>query len=362
MSVGYQAVGWNRQKRRYDMTLVGAVVLYLGAFVGLGFALHPEATVETLLIRAFGTGALVSLHIVLCIGPLCRLDRRFLPLLYNRRHLGVVTFVLGLAHGGLALLQFHAFGVVDPLVSLFSSDGSLGVPASFPFQPLGFAALVILFLMAATSHDFWLHNLGAPVWKALHMGVYLAYALVVMHVALGVLQQEPSPLFVGALGLGMVLVLGLHGFASRREAPADREHGGHTSDDGFIEVCTVDEIPEDRARVVCVGGERVAVYRWDGKVSAISSVCQHQNGPLGEGRVIDGCITCPWHGYQYLPETGASPPPFEESVPTFGVRLEGRGVWIDPRPHPPGTRIDPARIGGNSHGASEEVGGNDGQV
>jgi len=34
------------------------------------------------------------LHIILSIGPLCRLDSRFLPLLYNRRHLGVTMFLL----------------------------------------------------------------------------------------------------------------------------------------------------------------------------------------------------------------------------------------------------------------------------
>ena len=63
-----------------------------------------------------------------------------------------------------------------------------------PFQPFGLAALIILFLMAATSHDFWLHNLTAPVWKTLHMGVYVAYALIVLHVIFGVLQGETSPL------------------------------------------------------------------------------------------------------------------------------------------------------------------------
>jgi hypothetical protein len=36
------------------------------------------------------------LTIILSIGPLCRLDRRFLPLLYNRRHFGVLK-ALGLA-------------------------------------------------------------------------------------------------------------------------------------------------------------------------------------------------------------------------------------------------------------------------
>jgi len=40
--------------------------------------IHPNATAETLLIRGFGTAALLLLHVILCIGPLCRLDRRFL--------------------------------------------------------------------------------------------------------------------------------------------------------------------------------------------------------------------------------------------------------------------------------------------
>src|ERR1051325_10033623 len=167
MSVSYQAVGWNRTKKVYDSILAGGVLLYLGIFVGIGSVVHPNATAETLLIRGLGTAALLLLHVILCIGPLCRLDRRFLPLLYNRRHLGVTMFVLGLAHGTFSLFQFHALGNLNPLVSLFVSNTRYTSVPDFPFQALGFVALLILFLMAATSHDFWLHNLTAPVWKRL---------------------------------------------------------------------------------------------------------------------------------------------------------------------------------------------------
>ena len=78
MSVQYQAVGWNRQKRIYDTILAAGVVLYLAIVVGLGAWIHPNATAETLLIRGFGTLALLLLHVILCIGPLSRLNRRFL--------------------------------------------------------------------------------------------------------------------------------------------------------------------------------------------------------------------------------------------------------------------------------------------
>src|ERR687887_646723 len=189
MSIQYGAISWNRQKKIYDLVLISLLSLYLALFVGVGVWLYPTATAETLLIRAFGTAAFLLLHIVLCIGPLARLDRRLLPLLYNRRHLGVTTFLMGLAHGGFALFQFHALGNVNPLVSLFISNPRYSSVAEFPFQALGFFALVILFLMAATSHDFWLRNLSAPTWKRLHMMVYIAYALLVAHVALGALQS-----------------------------------------------------------------------------------------------------------------------------------------------------------------------------
>ena len=210
MSASYVAVGWSPGKKRYDAVLMGGAAFYLALFVGVGLWRRPEITAETLLIRALGTLALTLLHVVLAIGPLARLDRRFLPLLWNRRHLGVTMFLFALAHGAFALFQFHAVGDRNPLVSLLTSNTRWESLAQFPFQQLGAAALLILFLMAATSHDFWLTNLTAPVWKALHMAVYLAYALLVAHVALGVLQDATSALPAALLGAGLATLIALH--------------------------------------------------------------------------------------------------------------------------------------------------------
>ena len=341
MSLGYQAVSWNPQKRGYDRLLAGSAILYLLVFAGLGAVIHPNATIETLLIRGLGTLALLLLHVILAIGPLCRLSPRFLPLLYNRRHLGVTMFLAALVHGVFSTVQFHALGDVNPLVSLLLSNTRFQSLSQFPFQVLGLVALLILFLMAATSHDFWLHNLSAPVWKRLHMLVYAAYALLIAHVTLGALQSETSPLLGAVLGAGMVTIVGLHVAAGQKERPADEPAAPATD---FVEVCDVEQIPEKRAKIVCISGERVAVFRYDGKISAIGNVCRHQGGPLGEGRITDGCVTCPWHGYQYLPESGASPPPFTEKVPSFRTRVIGNKVFVDPTPLPPGTAVEPARI------------------
>jgi len=199
---------------------------------------------------------------------------------------------------------------------------------------------VILVLMAATSHDFWLHTLTAPVWKALHMAVYGAYALIVLHVAFGALQSERHAGLAALLTVGVCWVVGLQIMA------ATTEHGRDAGRTGtpWVDVGAAADIPDTRAITACVAGERVAVFRHGDRLSAVSSVCQHQNGPLGEGKIVHGCIVCPWHGYEYEPETGASPAPFTEKIPTFSVRVEAGRVLVDPHPHPPGTYLEPARI------------------
>ncbi|CAN5422240.1 hypothetical protein BH23VER1_BH23VER1_11440 [soil metagenome] len=334
MSIRYKAVTWNRQKKVYDTVLAASVALFLAVFLAFTFIRIPTVTAEIALIRAFGTAAILLLHVILVTGPLARIDPRFLPLLYNRRHMGVTCFLLALAHAALVVATYHAGGNLNPILSIFA-DGDIGDPQRFPFQAFGFAALFVLFLMAATSHDFWLANLTAPVWKSLHMAVYLAYACLVVHVAFGALQAERSTLYPLVTGAGIAAVAALHLVAGFRGRKLDQPAPGAAGTGGWIPVCRADEIPEGRATIATVSGERVAVFKHEGKILAVSNVCQHQNGPLGEGRIVDGCITCPWHGYQYDPATGASPPPFTESVPTFNARVEQGTVFIDPSPNPP---------------------------
>lgn len=343
MSVSYKAVGWNPFKKRYDLWLVVGVLIYILLFVGISLVISPTASLGIMLMRAFGSGSLILLHFILCIGPLARMDRRWLPVLYNRRHLGVIMFLMALFHAFMAVFMYHSGSDVNPFVSIFTTDSGSRME-NFPFQAFGFVALLILFLMAATSHDFWLANLTAPAWKTLHMGVYVAYQLLIIHVAFGVLQAETHPVYTGLLILGFVLVAGLHLIAGARERPRDRGVGKKPADDGYVEICSIDEIPENGAKGVVLSGEKVAVVKYERKISALSGVCQHQNGPLAEGKFIDGCLTCPWHGYQYRCEDGASPPPFTEKVPTFKVRVSDGKVFVHPKPNPAGTPVEPARI------------------
>ena len=338
MSVGFRAVQWNLDKIRYDAILVAGVVLYLAVFVLIYRQLKPPASLADAIdnwIRATGTCAFFMLTIILAIGPLARLDRRFLPVLYNRRHFGVLTFLVAAMRAWLMVEWFIELKALPDLATELTNTASYGKFIGFPFKALGIAALLVLFLMAATSHDFWLAFLTPPVWKALHMLLYAAYALVVMHVALGIMQYERTPLIPLMLIAGFGTVTALHIAAGWRERR--RDHGSATND-GWLAAGSPRNIPDQGAIIITApGGERIAVFRDGAEIGAVTNLCAHQNGPLGEGRIIDGCITCPWHGYQYRLSDGCAPAPFTERLATYKARIRDGIVEVDPRPLPPGT-------------------------
>ena len=307
---------------------------FLATFIVFGLN-AKVADPAILIMRALGACAIVLLHIILAIGPLARLSDRFKPLLYNRRHFGVITAVIALLHGGFALMWYHGFGTINPIASAIGGYGNYGVAIEFPFESLGFIALVILLIMAATSHDFWLTRLSPPIWKTLHMSVYFAYAALIGHVALGTAQFDKGMGLIWALAIGASLISGLHILAMLKGRKLDTKMDMNRD---WINVGDPMSIPLNKAVTVTPPeGERIAIFRQEKGVSAIVAVCSHQNGPLGEGCIREGLITCPWHGFQFDPETGAAPAPFTDRVQTHEVRIERGDVWVNAVPDPLGT-------------------------
>jgi nitrite reductase/ring-hydroxylating ferredoxin subunit/DMSO/TMAO reductase YedYZ heme-binding membrane subunit len=336
MSVGFSAVQWNRRKLIYDGILIAGVMLFIGTFMTVGALRKPPADMPAwinLRIKAFGTCAFTMLTIILTIGPLARLDRRFLPLLYNRRHFGVLTFLVALVHAYSVVDWFAAQGAMGDLMTEMVASPGYGKFIGFPIKALGLTGLSILFLLAATSHDFWLAFLTPRIWKALHMALYLAYGVLVMHVALGVMQEDRRvfiPILLGGSSLAVTL---LHIAAAWREREAAQEH------DGWLVVGPPASIPDKAARLVSApNGERIAVFRDGDQIGALTNLCAHQNGPLGEGCIRNGLVTCPWHGYEYRLEDGCAPPPFTEKLATYRVRLRDGVIEVDPNALPPGTK------------------------
>lgn len=89
---------------------------------------------------------------------------------------------------------------------------------------------------------------------------------------------------------------------------------------------------------------RLAITWKDGAFGAISGVCNHAGGPLGEGRLDGEYVVCPWHNWKYHWQTGIGEPGYEEdAAPSYQVRIDAGHLWVNLTPltrrhrgpHPP---------------------------
>jgi nitrite reductase/ring-hydroxylating ferredoxin subunit/uncharacterized membrane protein len=110
----------------------------------------------------------------------------------------------------------------------------------------------------------------------------------------------------GARGTGKLLalagagVLGASGHLGGHLAYADGVGVDQTAfedpPDGWTAAMRESDLPEGESRYAEVGGVGVMVARYQGEVYALSNRCVHRGGPLDEGELSDGCVTCPLHG------------------------------------------------------------------
>ena len=90
-------------------------------------------------------------------------------------------------------------------------------------------------------------------------------------------------------------------------------------------------VPRSRpSSSVVVGRTRLAVSFARGSFGCVSGVCSHAGGPLGEGRLDDDYIVCPWHHWKYHRASGAGEPGYEEdAIPRYAIREENGRVLVD---------------------------------
>ena len=93
----------------------------------------------------------------------------------------------------------------------------------------------------------------------------------------------------------------------------------------WISIDMSDPLMDGQAREVMIKGRVIAVFRHDSRLYAMDGMCAHQGGPVAEGIVEHGCVTCPWHGWQYELETGIQTVNRQPLQETFQIR-ETKGI------------------------------------
>lgn len=96
----------------------------------------------------------------------------------------------------------------------------------------------------------------------------------------------------------------------------------------FVTVARVEDVPPGAVKSVRAGDEEIALAHVDGSFYATQATCLHLKGPLGEGRLEDSVLTCPWHGWQYDVRTGENE--FDRAIRlrTYEVHVEDGDVKV----------------------------------
>ncbi len=158
---------------------------------------------------------------------------------------------------------------------------------------------------------------------ALH-GILNLSALVILTgaVALRASGRRPAARPLGRLGLGLALGAAYFGgeLVFRQGTQVNRNAFTQGPSD-WTPAVVESEVREGAMTTCQVGGAQVVLTRIGGRVCAAASVCPHAGGPLSEGRLEGGVVTCPWHGSKFDLITGRVLwGPATTPIPTYEAR------------------------------------------
>ena len=118
-------------------------------------------------------------------------------------------------------------------------------------------------------------------------------------------------------------------------APHNGEHVVHFispfalhAANGWVDAAGVDDIPEGGVTERKVEQRSVLLSRQGSRVSCFDNACAHLGMPLEMAEVDAGVITCSYHGFRYLLETGECLTAPEVQLKVHAVRVMGDRVQV----------------------------------
>lgn len=205
------------------------------------------------------------------------------------------------------------------------ADWTAHVTRAVPPQAgdLALAVGVVVGLAAAASGYTDFHETyGQERRYGVVHGLTMTLTMVVMLVSLGVRiwGGDGSVLAAALATAGLLVALGgayfgghlAYGFGTMVNHQAFAE-----GPDQYVAVGAPADFPEGEMRLVDAAGMAVLVTRLEGALQAIADVCTHAGGPLHEGQLENGIVTCPWHGSRFCLRNGRAvggPATFDQPV------------------------------------------------
>ena len=99
---------------------------------------------------------------------------------------------------------------------------------------------------------------------------------------------------------------------------------------GYVKVGTLEDFPDNSAKVVVAFGRDVGVFHVGGIFRAIDNICPHNNRPIGTIDYDESYAICIWHGLRFALDSGVCPEAQHYRVVTYPVEIENDNVLLGP--------------------------------
>jgi naphthalene 1,2-dioxygenase system ferredoxin subunit len=100
--------------------------------------------------------------------------------------------------------------------------------------------------------------------------------------------------------------------------------------ENWIDVASVDAVPEADVTAVNVGGKEIALYEVEGEIFATDNLCTHGAARMSDGFLEGKEIECPLHQGKFDVCTGkALCAPLTENIRVYPVRIENKRVFLN---------------------------------
>ncbi len=97
----------------------------------------------------------------------------------------------------------------------------------------------------------------------------------------------------------------------------------------FVYAAKATDVTPGQIREIQLDGITIALANVSGQFHALSNVCLHRGGPLGQGSLQGNLVTCPWHGWTFDVTSGKVSPNQTAGVACYPVELRGDDVYVN---------------------------------
>ena len=145
-------------------------------------------------------------------------------------------------------------------------------------------------------------------------------------------RRRPGPAGPVLALAGMAVATGagfLGGHLAYEQGVGVDTNAFHSGPEDWTTVAAVDDLPEQDGLVVTAGKASLLLVGRGDRIHAVENRCSHRGGPLSDGEVEGGCVTCPWHGSRFDLDTGdVVAGPATAAQPVYETRVNGGQVQV----------------------------------